>query len=815
MSSQVEYIPTLEYPAGKECRSFSAPREIGSNTYSEYTDILDTDFDSDSQSESGEDSSHRSVRSFGSASVTTASTPDDVKTPCSTGLTAFHFHIDENPVAGPTGPHLFGLSDGMEIKSSVEVDLIYEDTPGSATTTLYPAASKLGPYRRDTPVPSRSEKVNSQNYTPDVILHSAPTQPDEGNVSSWTPQDVVEWMQKRNVAQEIVEKFFINDISGSILLELQPEDLKELDISSFGKRHTLMNSIRELRERVSVSYKELPPIPPPEHISREATPQSAMADVGVTCTSTPVAYDEESARKDREYLFQQQQKHRRRRGARVLGPEDSVSIVGIEQVLPRLHRCSKGEDCRKWLKQHAKLSRMVRDLPIESLGSSMVITGDPGNAATARNLAKPSKLEPKSDVTPSIVASSDALGPVQPNNLPLSQDKLHDVQPRDAQENVRNFLNFQRLSRLRPVNDPSTPPRDTFPSPGSDSPGTLAENLRSLPRLRIPSSYDTVGGSALSPPALSGQRTITPSVVHRKRPFQSHIPEVSTVSQDSVFSPSDYYRQDPHYEQSTPFSEMDVPLTAIQLGPIERNISQSVPPDMRFGHYQYPTTDPIYRPRSTKLDNHRKKPSFVSNITPVLTRLDEGRMMEPIETPEDLDRTPRAGHCRPNPFSPTGEPNTDIIHAGWMKKRKNARFLRHEWQDHHFALRGTQLAMYTNEEDSQQVAKALEYIDVDDYAVACSSLASSSKLTAAFKKTVLKRTDDTRGDTAFAFSLIPSPSSSNYERKTIFTNGSKAHHFAVKTRDERIDWMRELMLAKALRRGRESGASLNVNGAPF
>ncbi|KAJ5846611.1 Sterile alpha motif type 2 [Penicillium rubens] len=815
MSSQVHYLPTFEYPQGKECGPFSAPRDFGYNASSEYAEILDTDFDSDSQSESGGDSSLRSVRSFGSASATTASTPDDIKTPCSTGLTAFHFHLDENPVAGPTGPHLFGVSDGVEIKTSVEVDLIYADTPDSATTNLYSSASKLGPDRRDTPVPSRSGKVKSQNYTPYAALHNASSQPDEGDVSNWTPQDVVAWMQKRNMTQDVVEKFFINDISGSILLELQAEDLKELDIPSFGKRHTLMSSIRELRESFAISQKELPPVPPLEPISREATPQSAMADVGVTCTSTPVAYDEESARKDREYLFNHQQQYRRHRGARVIVPEDSVSIVGIEQILPRLHRCSKGEDCRKWLKQRARLSRMARDLPVESLGSSMVVTGDPGNATTARNLAKPSKSEPKQDVTPSIVASSDALGHVQPGDLPLSQEKLHDVQPRDAQENVRNFLNFQRLSRLRPVNDPSTPPRETFPSPGSDSPGTLAENLRSLPRLRIPSSYDTSVGSALSPPSLSGQRTITPSIVYRKQPFQNPTSDLSAVSQDSAFSPSEYYRQDPHYEQSTPFSEVDVPMTAIQLGPVERNFSQSVPPDMRFGPYGYPTADPIYRPRSTKCDNHRKKPSFTSNNTPILTRLDEGQTMKPIETPEDLDRTPRAAHCRPNPFTPTGEPTDDIIHAGWMKKRKNARFLRHEWQDHHFALRGTQLAMYTNEEDSQQVAKALEHIDIDDYAVACSSLASSSKLTAAFKKTVLKRTDDTRGDTSFAFSLIPSPSSANFDRKTIFSNGSKAHHFSVKTRDERIDWMRELMLAKALRKGRESGASLNVNGEPF
>jgi hypothetical protein len=125
--------------------------------------------------------------------------------------------------------------------------------------------------------------------------------------------------------------------------------------------------------------------------------------------------------------------------------------------------------------------------------------------------------------------------------------------------------------------------------------------------------------------------------------------------------------------------------------------------------------------------------------------------------------------------------------------------------------------MYSDEEDARRNSKALEHIDVDDYAVACSSLASSSKLTAAFKKTVLKRKDDTRGDTAFAFSLIPSPSNGPYgiDRKSVFTAGGKSHHFAVKTRDERIGWMREVMIARALKRGIDSGAAIQVNGNPI
>ena len=122
--------------------------------------------------------------------------------------------------------------------------------------------------------------------------------------------------------------------------------------------------------------------------------------------------------------------------------------------------------------------------------------------------------------------------------------------------------------------------------------------------------------------------------------------------------------------------------------------------------------------------------------------------------------------------------------------------------------------MHDDDVSIHKNSKALEYIDVDDYAVACSSFASRSKLTAAFKKTVLKRSDNPRDVSAFSFSLIPTPNGSGFvDRKTMFLNSGKSHHFAVKSREERIDWMRELMLAKALKRGRDSGAELTFNGA--
>jgi hypothetical protein len=716
--------------------------------------------------------------------------------------------------------------ESFDIKSSVEIDLIYDDVPDSATTPLYTSASKLGPERRDTPVPSVPNIRTPLQTVPEV---DDSLEPGQNQVASWTPQDVVAWMQKLKFDETIIEKFFINDINGSVLLDLQPQDLKELDIQSFGKRHGLMASIRALQKTASNSYTESQSPNYSDPVSREPTPHSTTADVGArSCNATPVASDDFSTKE-----IEEKYNDLRNRRQRVIGPDDSVSIVGVEQVFPKMHRCRKGEDCRRWQKQYARISQLSRDLPIESVGSPVVIAGDPGNAATAPNMTKP----PKSDVpTPSIVASSDALGPNQSNELPLSEDKLYTVKPRDPQENVRNFLNFQRLSRLQPVNDPATPPMENFPSPEEGSPGSLAENLRSLPKLRIPSTHGQSKSSAFSP-SLSGQRTITPGMVRGKTaPFQSSNLHYSAgLSNDpssathDLFSPSDYYRQDPHYGQdphyeqdlpyrlTSPMSEMDVdvPLTAIPVGPIERIFSQSVPPDMRFGNYQHQHQpgDPIPRPVSTKVDNHRRKLSInTSQLNTPLTRLNEDRVMSPIDTPEDLERTPRAAHCRVNPFSPSGEFANVIIRSGAVKKRKT-RMLRHEWSDQHYALRGTKFGMFPDAESAVGNSKALEYIDVDDYAVACSSLASNSKLTAAFKRTVLKRKDDTRGGTAFAFSLIPSPKNLNgSERKFLFEKSGKSHHFAVDSAPERIELVRDLMLAKALRRGRESGATVNLNG---
>lgn len=152
----------------------------------------------------------------------------------------------------------------------------------------------------------------------------------------------------------------------------------------------------------------------------------------------------------------------------------------------------------------------------------------------------------------------------------------------------------------------------------------------------------------------------------------------------------------------------------------------------------------------------------------------------------------------------------DCTHAGWMKKRKT-KMLRHDWQEAHFRLKGTQLAMH----DSARIsAAAKDIINTDDYAVACSTGPSTNKLSAAMKAFHIKNNADLpkkgkNGDdlTAFAFQLVPSKEG---DKKVVAS--TKTHHFAVKTKDERIDWMRELMLAKALQQ-KGKGYDVEIYGA--
>jgi hypothetical protein len=178
-----------------------------------------------------------------------------------------------------------------------------------------------------------------------------------------------------------------------------------------------------------------------------------------------------------------------------------------------------------------------------------------------------------------------------------------------------------------------------------------------------------------------------------------------------------------------------------------------------------------------------------------------------------------------------------VAYQGPVKKRKT-RMLRHEWHDQFAVLKGTRLALH---KDADTRDRTLEYIDIDDYAIACSSLSTTSRLNAAFKAMSITRGHGKSNSTssediaAFSFQLIPQELEGSSKAGSVakrlrkresqsvgsgplpgsldgsFNGTGKTHHFAVHSRDDRIDWMRELMLAKALKQKGE-GFEVSVNG---
>jgi hypothetical protein len=250
------------------------------------------------------------------------------------------------------------------------------------------------------------------------------------------------------------------------------------------------------------------------------------------------------------------------------------------------------------------------------------------------------------------------------------------------------------------------------------------------------------------------------------------------------------------YRFGTPASEMDVAVTCMPLGPVARDTSQSVPPNMVY-------RDPL---RNSRQDWRR--PSYT------LPSLNENEVFSPAAHSDSISR--RASDqtfgssdfsalkhevklASPDDYKKKLDPRyPGVNHAGWMKKRKT-KLLRHEWNEHHFRLAGNQLKMHQNDIPQSAI---LESLNIDEYAVACSSIASN-KLAAKFKalKIAKDKEKETLKHSAFEFQLVPDQMSRQ----------SKSHHFAVKSRDERIDWMRELMLAKALR-AKQEGLIVEVNG---
>ncbi|KAJ5923415.1 hypothetical protein N7454_008660 [Penicillium verhagenii] len=800
------------------------------------TDFDETDIE---DSDSDEESLRRSMQSLAYDSNTTVSSPE-LQTPDDSQKSKVGIRLDKSAlVRGPDGPHLFRDSRGSSIyePSTAEIDLYFERSPLQTEFSQSIDTPNRFPFSPNTPNRFPFSPKTPKAFT---TVHPDVSQVDEEEIRTWRPSQVAHWLYIAGYNDAVIEKFILNDITGGVLLSLRIDDLKELNITSFGIRHQVMGSINHLKETMHKGGSLLPE----PSVSGTSESQSSM--------SHDQYHDQYHAQQAQYFAQQHAEPHAESRGrsraeshtshaesshadsshgrssperrsyvmtvspngdilskgmfgqiGNQLTPGEAVSIVGIEQLLPKPHSCSKGENCSKFRRRQRQIEKLQAEYPEGFVNNGAIITGSPGNPDTASNMLRPDMtsnlLRPISDTQPSVAASSAVFPPGRGPRL--SEAALSEVQRFDPGETVRNFLNYQNIDESRPVlpglDTMNIPPAGHF---GSYSPPdvqsqNMAANLRSLPKLHIPTSPNT--------------EEMTTAVTTNPRSMSPNLEPYGSPTAVQRYGPFTQANEVDIYRQGTPFSEMDVPITAIPSGPIAREISQSVPPDMQYRREVFPNgalfpayRDPIERGTSAR-------PRATSN----LRRVEEGKPLAPIESPADLIRSPRMKQHGQSSSMSSLASDPEVTNAGYMKKRTKTGLLHHEWQQAHFTLRGTNLAMHKSEAEAHRISLALENIDVVDYTVACQSRATSSKLTASFKKNILRKGGElSKNDAAFAFALIPATKEN--EKKALFghKDGLKTHNFDAGSSQNRVDWMRDVMLARALKKSKDRGEEVLING---
>ena len=91
--------------------------------------------------------------------------------------------------------------------------------------------------------PERLSRGISRNVTP--LLPMSPS----SGVLEWGEEEVSRWLQDSGMAPEEMQLFAAHDInSGSILLQLTEEHLKEMGVKKIGRRILLTTKLNELRK---------------------------------------------------------------------------------------------------------------------------------------------------------------------------------------------------------------------------------------------------------------------------------------------------------------------------------------------------------------------------------------------------------------------------------------------------------------------------------------------------------------------------------------------------------------------------------------
>ena len=556
-----------------------------------------------------------------------------------------------------------------------------------------------------------------------------------------------------------------------------------------------------------------------------------------------------------------------------IGPGDSVSVAG-RRTCKAHAKCKKGDKCGRHGKQsrtqlqqvqqhqqqqqqqqqhqqqqhqhqhqHHQQQKVKGQVAEHRSSGTIVIATTPSIAqAMSPHRARGSYMDAMAELTegdtrpgslaaPSVLASSDVLGPVQSREVKLQEEALREIIAMDPAENVKKFLIHQHLQHLEEQRAAAPPvPQKTneellraMTSPQTDT----------FPTENGVGAYEDDQVSELGPllpPVQEDAPLVVPPISRTKTPALGlRTTNIAPAPPASVgYSPMSYRARGSMLRTTTPFSEMDVPIgSSTPMVPDFRNQSASVPPDMTYGVLgQRPTNrsslgalpagklmapapppPPPPPPSASGGMISRRGTQSTNGMRPGGVILEE--LEESAEWEDASDKTSTSAQSAPHaaPTSHGGVNSSIRVHSGWMRKRRTNWF-RHEWPELHFVLRGTRLGIHKDQHSAED-----GFIEMDDYSVACSNSAST-KLSAAFKSWKIKNGQGNMhmSDGAFFFQLVPCNEKERRKGSPPATKAEKkVHHFAVKSRDERIDWMRELMLAKAIKQKGE-GFDVEVNG---
>ncbi|KAF3929029.1 hypothetical protein ABW20_dc0101733 [Dactylellina cionopaga] len=823
--------------------------------------------------------------SVGSDGMKTASSCDEAKTPTTPPL-AMDFGASQQmsmkrTTVGPRGPHLFSSlflqthqsEEHLEDDYMSPISPVRESSYSSPYSRKSPVGSQHSLLQVPQPFPRQQNPAIDVNERPVSAMSMALHEVEE-EIENWSPLQVCEWMRGLGFEDSLVERFRQNDISGAILMQLKWEDLKELDIQSFGKRIELWSELNHLRKspimsstspkRGDLNFEASSAVHSPpllsKHASRKsreskfrqspnlsASPTSYTSSPSTVTRSNTVATSRPSAPSPRKHLpilristdvaslqhrrpqprlqvsappeseseeegFEDEieevedfsdhdddyspppmEEKRRPTGLSIIIPD---STLDIPKALNSAESKSSHAASHEGRNKHKHVPRFTAPNPAKRRISKRLSTPISPISASIEIFAAPSVLgltkgqrismleaqsprwdndevpvSARSPWAPSICASSDVLSPSDRGDMRLKADELRKVSALTAQEQVNKFITLQHLQRLE-----------------ERAPSTLKNEIAREASPVSPHGTPSVRSQPPMTKAVQRSTSLRTFDRHRPRALQLSDEAVASGPASAGFTPRNTedvrHYQPPEVTQPAVAPRPTPPLLRSATAPSPPLASQSTPTLVRSASVASPKpAQGANVLRSNSVSGVSRKPSIGSSMRkpPSLGK----SLIDTVNEEVEWEDTSSHG-SRP------ATPNERVF-TGEMKRRTN-HFLRNEWINHRVELRGTKLTVYK----STTGRDILTTIEIDDYSVTCTTSGSNK-----FKG--LKTGSKKDSDGMYHFQLVPNQDSKRSGDQ------KKEHHLAVSSREERIDWMRELMLAKAIKQ-KKSGFQVEVNG---